>query len=431
MFKQILNTFGTRSVSAVINLLIAIVLSQFLGAEGKGQQGLIITTITFILVFANLVGGATLVYFTPRHKHSLLLLPSYIWTLIISLVSFALLYFFNIVQKDFIIHICLLAGINSYTAINSSMLIGKQKIASANAIALVQPVITIVSLLVLFMVFDKIDVFSYIISLYIAFGASFLVSYIYLIRFLGKIRLHTATEYLAVINKMFRFGFLNQVGHITQLLSFRLSYYFLDYYQGEAAVGIYSNGVSLAESIWLVSKSISMVQYARIANTRDEKYASELTIKLIKAALIVSFLFLLPLIFLPVSVYTFVFGPEFGQVREVIWSLSAGVLIYNIAILLGHYFSGLGRYHINAYASITGLGVSIPAYFLLIPAYGVIGAGIGASISYFVTMMVLIVFFRRGEGAKGLRDGETEGLRDGETKGLRDGRAKGRNEEDV
>ena len=70
MLSKILNTFGAKTAGAVINLLIAIILSQFLGPEGKGQQGLIITTIAFILVFANLVGGGTLVYLVPRYKIS-------------------------------------------------------------------------------------------------------------------------------------------------------------------------------------------------------------------------------------------------------------------------------------------------------------------------------------------------------------------------
>ncbi|RLD34114.1 MAG: hypothetical protein DRI83_08455, partial [Bacteroidetes bacterium] len=105
MINKILNTFGTRSLSAVINFLIAIAVSQYLGPEGKGEQGIIIATIAFVLVFSNLVGGATLVYLVPRYKFSLLLLPSYAWSAGISIIAFGILWGFKIVENDFILHI--------------------------------------------------------------------------------------------------------------------------------------------------------------------------------------------------------------------------------------------------------------------------------------------------------------------------------------
>jgi len=61
LFLKIFKTFGVRLSSAIISLLIAVVISQYLGAGGKGEQGIIITTIALILIFANIVGGASLV----------------------------------------------------------------------------------------------------------------------------------------------------------------------------------------------------------------------------------------------------------------------------------------------------------------------------------------------------------------------------------
>jgi O-antigen/teichoic acid export membrane protein len=197
------------------------------------------------------------------------------------------------------------------------------------------------------------------------------------------------------MGEMFRYGFYNQVAHITQMLSFRVSYYVLNSYHGEAAVGIYSNGISLAESVWLIAKSISLVQYARISNTDDRKYAQRLTVQLSKVSMAISLLLLLPLLLLPMGFYSFIFGAGFEEVRMVIWSLAIGVVVYNLSILLGHYFSGTGRYHINAIASSLGLIVSLILFFYLIPLYSITGAGIATSISYLFTSIVLLVFFVR------------------------------------
>lgn len=395
MVNRILNTFGTQSISAVINFLIAIIVSQYLGPEGKGEQGIIIATIAFILVFSNLVGGATLVYLVPRYKFSLLLLPSYFWSVIIGLVAFVFLYFAGFVETKFILHICILSILNSFTNIHSTLLIGKEKIKASNLISLMQPLIVIISLLVHFFVMKDQSISAYVYSLYFAFGGSLLISIAYIIKYFGKIALHSFPEYFVVVRELFRLGFMNQMAHITQVMSFRLSFYFLDAQHGDASVGIYSNGIQVMESIWLISKSISLVQYARIANTDDRKYSQELSVKLVKVGFFISLIFIIPLLLLPESFYLFLFGKGFAGVKEVIWLLAPGVLLYNFAIILGHYFSGIGKYHINTIASSIGLVVSVLLFISLIPAYAIKGAGIATSISYGVTSLVLLIIFMR------------------------------------
>jgi len=194
---------------------------------------------------------------------------------------------------------------------------------------------------------------------------------------------------------MIRYGIMNQVAHITQMLSFRLSYYVLDHYHGEAAVGVYSNGISLAESIWMISKSISLVQYARISNTRERSEAAKLTVRLIKFSVAASLIILIPLMLVPSSFYTFIFGEGFSDTRMIIWALAFGVLIYNFSILIGHYFSGTGRYQVNALASTIGLIASVILYFSLIPSFGMVGAGYATSLSYLVTTIILMALFSK------------------------------------
>jgi O-antigen/teichoic acid export membrane protein len=395
LLKKILHTFGTKAISAVINLLIAVLLSQYLGPAGKGVQSLIITTITFVLVFANLVGGGTLVYLVPRHKPSLLVLPSYLWTLFVAAIAYLLLLVFPVVEKDYLAHICLLSVLNSVASVNTSILTGKEKISTANIIGLLQPLVLVLSLFTIFMTVPNPNVNHYISALYISLGTTALVSIGYYFKYCGRIVIHTIAEYWRIIFEMVRFGILNQVAHITQMLSFRLSFYVLDRYQGEAVVGIYSNGISLAESIWLVSKSISLVQYARISNSDDRPAAARLTVRLIKFSVAASLLLLIPLLLLPDGFYTWIFGQGFGQTRMVIWTLSLGVMIYNFSILTGHYFSGTGRYQVNAVSSTLGLVASVILYFTMIPQFGIAGAGWATSISYLITTIILMIIFNK------------------------------------
>ena len=67
MFKKILNTFGTKILAAALNFAIAIIISQTLGDTGKGTQALLLTTISFILIFSDIICGASIIYLAPRH----------------------------------------------------------------------------------------------------------------------------------------------------------------------------------------------------------------------------------------------------------------------------------------------------------------------------------------------------------------------------
>ncbi len=398
MLRSILNTFGTRALSAVINLLVAVVLSRYLGPEGKGVTSLIITTITFVLVFANLVGGATLVYLVPRHSPALLLIPSYLWTLLMAALAWGVLQFIPLVEPQFVLHVCLLSILNSFSSIHSTMLIGRERIRQANLLGLMQPVILIAALLLLFNRNGQAGIDSYIQALYASFGATTVLSFVLFMRNFGVARFPQISAYPGVVKEMMKYGILNQAAHITQMLSFRLSFYFIDHYHGEAALGVYSNGISLAESIWLIGKSISLVQYARVANLSDRGEAAALTARLSKVSVLASLVILTPLMLLPSAFYVFLFGPGFQDTRPVIWSLALGVIVYNYAILGGHYFSGTGRYYVNAAISGAGLAVSVLLYYWLIPAYGYLGAGAATSASYLFTSALFVIRFGREHG---------------------------------
>lgn len=393
MFLKIFKTFGVKLSSAVINFLIAVIISQFLGTTGKGEQGIIITTITLILLFSNIIGGAALVYLTPRLNVKKIMILSYLWTIFTNLIFVFVLLMFPLTEQKFAIHIVILTSVNSFTSINSSILLGKENIRANNIIAFFQILITIFSLLFFFVLLNKYSVFSYIYSLYIAYFLSFSLSIILLYPYIkSKVKIENDTYHRA-ISMLFRYGFVNQLSHITQLMSFRVSYYFLDYYFGYESVGIYSNGVSIAESVWMISGSITLVQYSKIANSNDEKLNQNLTVELLRISLLVTFITLIPLVLLPSSFYSFIFGKDFYDINRIIWCLAPGILIYVNALILGHYFSGTGKYHINTMGSILGLVVTIILAFVLIPHYGYLGSAITATFSYATTSLFIIIYF--------------------------------------
>ncbi|OQA01080.1 MAG: Polysaccharide biosynthesis protein [Bacteroidetes bacterium ADurb.Bin408] len=393
MIKKIINTFASNVLIALLNLILAVALSQYLGAEGKGAQSILITNIALILLVCNIAGGASLVYLVPRFDNFRIIVIAYVWSFIVCLGVYFILSHFSEIPVSYIFHISLLSLLSSFTAVNTSVLLGHEKIKTRNIIAVLQTLITLVVILVLFLGLGQKTINAYMLALYVAYTIAFIMSCGYIMPFVSGSQL--AATYKTIVKDMFRFGLLNQVSHILQLLSFRLSYYILLIYMGKDSVGIYSNAVSLVESVWLISKSIATVQYARIANSKDNEYGQELTRKLLCSALFVSFFLLLAMSLLPSAFFRMIFGNEFGQVGMLILALSPGVFFYNFLLIIGHYFSGKGRYHINTIASAIGLLVTVVLCFLLVPLWGMYGAAAAAVVSFISTSFYVLYIFKK------------------------------------
>lgn len=402
MFKKIINTFGTKITAAVINFLIAVLLSQALGDTGKGTQALLLATITFILIFSDIICGASIIYLTPRHSFKKILVASTVWAALIAMVmGFAIRLFYPKLEPDLVAHVAILSFISSLSSINFRFLVGKEEIQKANYNTLLQPVLMILTLIVYYLLMKKTEIDGYIIGLYVAYGGTFLLGVWMLRKEYANLRHDKDKNYNPVLKDLFKYGFLNQTGHFVQFFNLRLSYYLLDKYINVGRVGVFSNALSLAEAIWIISSSIALVQYARIANAEDRGYAQKLTLDLSKICLVVSAVAIVVLCLLPPAVYTFVFGPEFGEMAGIIRILAPGVLFYCIFLILGHYYSGIGRYQMNTFAALCGLVATCALGFTLIPHYDITGAAITSAVSYTVNAIFLFVFFLKESHFKG------------------------------
>ena len=402
VFKKILNTFGTKILAAALNFLIAIIISQTLGDTGSGTQSLVLTSITFILIFSEIVCGASIVYLAPRHSFKKILVASVIWSGLIAIVmGFCIRLFYPKLDQDLVLHVAILSFISSLSNINFRLLVGKEEIKKANYNTLLQPVLLTLTLVVYYVILKRTDIYGYIIGLYAAYGGTFLLGVWMLRKEYANLRHDKDKHYGPVLKDLFKYGFLNQTGHFVQFFNLRLSYYLLDSYIGRGQVGVFSRSVSLAEAIWIISNSIALVQYARIANANDRTYSQKLTLDLSKICLVISALAVIVLALLPPQVYTFVFGPEFGEMAGIIRILAPGVLFYCIFLILGHYYSGIGRYQMNTFAALCGLAATCILGFTLIPRYNVTGAAITSAVSYTVNAIFLFVFFLKESHFKG------------------------------
>lgn len=402
MFNKILNTFGTKIVAAALNFLIAIIISQTLGDTGSGTQSLVVATIAFILIFSEIVCGASIIYLAPRHSFKKILVASVVWAALIAVVmGFGIRLFYPKLEPDLVVHVAILSFISSLSNINFRFLVGKEEIQKANYNTLLQPVLLTLTLVLYHFILKREGIYGYLIGLYAAYGGTFLLGIWMLRKEYANLRHDKDKDYKPVLKDLFKYGFLNQTGHFVQFFNLRLSYYLLDSYIGRGQVGVFSRSVSLAESIWIISNSIALVQYARIANADDRQYSQKLTLDLGKICLLVSAIAVVVLCLLPPQFYVFVFGKDFGEMAHLIRILAPGILFYCIFLILGHYYSGTGRYQMNTFAALCGLVVTFVCGFTLIPRYDITGAAITSAAAYTVNAIFLFIFFVKESNFKG------------------------------
>ncbi|MFH1297798.1 MAG: polysaccharide biosynthesis C-terminal domain-containing protein [Bacteroidota bacterium] len=385
-----MGTIFTRFLAAIFTLVIVVMNARYLGAEKVGVISLIILAVTIVQMVNNFIGGAALVYLVPRTPLLKLFIPSYIWGVIASIACAGLLYFTDSIPEGYFVHVMILSTLHSLFTVNIMILLGQERIKAINVLTVAQITSLIATLLAFYLFTSNREVMVYVYAMYISYIVMFLASVALITTRLKKGELSGMKR---VIREILAFGAWAQTANIFQLFNYRLSYYFIEHMINKAALGVYSTGVQLSEAVWIIPRSISMVQLSRISNEKRWDYAVKVTLVFSKVGVLVSTLIVGLILMLPASFFVFVFGPEFSGIKPVIISLTVGIISLSFSILLSAFFSGMGKPMHSAIASGIGLIFTIALSLWLIPVYGIIGAGIAASCSYTsATVYQLIAF---------------------------------------
>ena len=345
----------------------------------------------------NFVGGGALVYLLPRTDLITLFIPAYIWSFLTSLTGAFIIEFFNLIPTGFFWHVVILSLILSLASVNFMILMGQERIKTYNVISLLQMLSFFLVLLFWLFVLRKREVISYVIGLYASYLFAFIGS---LSMILSCVKWGKFIGMRRVLKEIFHYGSVMQTGNILQFFNYRLSYYFIEVFMGRAALGVYSMGVQLSESVWLVSRSIHMVQYARISNEKDLNYAARLTLSLAKVSFLITVICIVLVYILLILFFPLIFTPEFIAVKMIMVSLSIGILTFSVSIILSPYFSGIGKPRHNTISSAIGLLFTLVLGWLLIPHFGLIGAGFSATISYSVATLYQFIVFGKLSGIR-------------------------------
>ncbi len=396
MIRPVIGTIGTRVVSMACNLLVLAVAGHALGTEGLGEIGLIVLGIALIMVLNNVVGGGALVYLAPRFPMARLLRPAYFWALFTAVVAMMVLHILPLVPKAHVWHVVVLAFVQSLYTAHHGILLGHERIRAYNTIVAVQSVVLLVTFITLTRISPVAHVGHYITASYVSFGCGFLFSSLVLRGLADREPQPGGNAWRA----LFKHGGLVQVANLTQLLNYRLAYYLVEAFRGTAALGLYSVAIQLAESAWLVPKSLGMVLYARVSNMEEADRQRDITLTIMKGASAFALLVAAVLLLLPDPLFQWVFGPEVTGLTPLVFLLLPGLLAMAASQALSHWYSGTGRNGHNAIGSGIGSFFTVVAGLILIPLHGLPGAAITASLAYCANTTYQLITFMHLTGSR-------------------------------
>ena len=401
MIKKIFGTFGTRLLNALVGFITLWFGTNFLGREAWGIGATVLVDVSLLLIAVELLSGSGLIYYTPRKSFVTLFKISYVWTFMM-IAFFALIFLVlhifsptilnTFVPEGYAVHILLMVLLYSLHNFNMNVLLGKERVGTQNVLFIIQFMTQLISMITYIFVFDIRDANAFVYSLITGYVVVNICGFICVIPYFND---NQHERLVTTAKEMFSFGSMIQLSTLVTMINRRISYFVIKRFFGMSEVGVYTSGTQVSEATKLIGNSIALVQFSSISNMDDKKKAADLTVTFLKLAVILTALCMIVICLIPKSIYAWIFTPEFAETKDVLVSLTPGMVFMAANMIFSHYFSGVNLPKHNLYGSLVGLLVTIPSIFILIPRYGIIGAGVSVSITYLATIIYQWFIFKK------------------------------------
>jgi O-antigen/teichoic acid export membrane protein len=182
------------------------------------------------------------------------------------------------------------------------------------------------------------------------------------------------------------------------LMNYRVGLFVIERELGLSATGVYSIAVVAAELLWFVSSSLTQAVYGRIG-TPDRVAAAHTTVRALQLSLL-ALLLAAPLLWLAAWWWLpWLLGPAYAASLLVMAVLLPGVMVFGGASVLSAYFTNhAGQPQVPAQVAALSLLLNAALSLWWVPLIGMVGAALAASLSFAVSVSVLVWRFAQHAG---------------------------------
>ncbi|MBM3667328.1 MAG: hypothetical protein FJW90_07595 [Actinobacteria bacterium] len=198
-----------------------------------------------------------------------------------------------------------------------------------------------------------------------------------------------------LLRRMLRFGLptmpaelsLYSLNFIDRVMLVRLA--------GLADAGLYALSVKFAQAVNVLVKGFQLAWPPLAYSITDDDEARRAYAVIVTWFVVVCTFCVAGLWLLSRWVVRLLAAPEFFESYEAIGLVSTGVMLYALYLVLVVVLGRTGRTEFNFPATAAGTAVNIGLNLVLIPALGIVGAGVSLVASYAVVLALMYVFTQR------------------------------------
>jgi O-antigen/teichoic acid export membrane protein len=198
-----------------------------------------------------------------------------------------------------------------------------------------------------------------------------------------------------LFRKLLAYGIQAHVNNLLVFLNYRVCVLFLGFWADPSTVGVFTIGVTMAEQLWLFSRAVSTVLFARITVLRREAERNGISALASRIVLGVTLICGLALFLAADWLIALLFGNDYGPGALVIRVLLPGVALVAVERVLSSDLSARGYIRSNMNVAIAASAVNLALTAVLVPAYGMTGAALAVSAVYALSFAAKAVLFRR------------------------------------
>lgn len=398
---DIMITFVTKIIFLGGSFIISILLARLLGPQGKGVVTALFVIPNMMVSLADLGVRQASAYYIGQKKYSVQEILSsslFLWILTSIGSMLIVLTYYVVPFTETYSGILILIGI-SYVPIKilvsylNGVLQGQQMIGRMNVKILIEFSVRLAIVILLVWLLD-LGVTGAALATVLPTAAVFFYSR----KMVSQTARMKIKYYPGIPQDMFRKGVLYALALFVLQLNYKVDIVLLENLVSSTDLGIYSVGVTLAELIWQVPAAVAVVLFARSANSKSDKEASNRSAKLLRLSWI-------PLLVISVVFFagaplfvSILYGNEFVLAGGVIRLLLPGIVVMVLFKILNADLAGRGKPLFALRIYVVTLVINVILNLILIPQYGINGAAAASTVSYMTGAVIFSIAYHRYTG---------------------------------
>lgn len=185
------------------------------------------------------------------------------------------------------------------------------------------------------------------------------------------------------------------ISNFASFLNYRIVIFLIGFFMVDSAVGIYVTAMNIGERLAIFAASVSNVLYPKIAAIETEEERNHLTSLVSRNILAITFVIALAGTLIAKDLIVTLFGEQYENSANLLRIILPGVALLSVEKILSNDIAGRGKPELNMYLSIFNVLFNLLLNVVLIPKYGLNGAALSATITYFVSFVVKIFLYKK------------------------------------